>query len=89
MVSFGHIEKPMVFLCFRSKSLEKQWLYCFFVQKSLTNQWLYSREIKYLERTLKLGLLRVNSCKFRVLRVNSGSELAFSGLFWGKSISQA
>lgn len=48
-----------------------------------------SREIFYPELTLKLGLLRVNSCKFRVLRVDFGSKLAFSGLFLGKNISQA
>jgi hypothetical protein len=48
-----------------------------------------TREILYPEFTLKLGLVRVNSCKFRVLRVDFGSKLAFSGLFVGKSISQA
>ena len=42
-----------------------------------------ARKMKYLELILKLGLLRVKSWKVSVLRVNFGSELAFSGFFLG------
>ena len=47
-----------------------------------------SREILSPEPALKSGLLRVNSCKFRLLMFIFGSELFFSGFFFGKSISQ-
>ena len=54
----------------------------------LTENLQKTREITYPELALKFGLLRVNSSTFRVLRVNFGSKLAFSGLILGNVISQ-
>ena len=69
-------------------STQVYWARKVLIQRRILYLPLYSRGSSTL-RTLKLGFPRVDSCKFHVLRVGLGSELAFSGSFLAKSTSQA